>query len=171
MIQKRIGLFETNSSSVHALSIPYTPDTMEEILKQLDPEVDKYLMESGLVFGKKEDETGPFIIFQFQRRINILWDYLMSIKTPAFLKRWEYLLEVLKDQPYHVDYELNPENLYLALDMRKQLIYFSGLFDDKLKLFKFIFLNESCFCAFDHLYWDENEKKEREKADLFVLSD
>ena len=171
MLSIRRSLFETNSSSVHALSIPYTPTTLEEILKCIDPEVDKYLTENGLIFGKKNDENNNFPIFQFQQKLNILWDYLMSIKTPAFLKRWEYLLEILKEQPYRVGYELNPENIYLALDMKKKLIYFSGLLDDKIKLFKYLFLDESCFCAFDHLYWDSYQEKEREKADMYVLSD
>ena len=162
----RNSLFETNSSSIHAISVPYEPNTVEEILKQVDPEVDEYLLKGGLVFGKLNDKNSGKV-YEFQQKLNILWDYLMYQKAPAFLRRWDQLLEILKEQPYEVGYELNIGSL--SLDMRKQLIYFSGILDDKIKLFKFIFLEESGFCAFDHLYWNTYEDVERKRKDLYVL--
>jgi len=170
MLSIRRGLFETNSSSVHALSVPYTPNTIEGVLNNMNPEVDEYLLKNGLIFGKSnKDNEG--VIYRFQQRLNSIWNYLMSLKTPVFLRKWEKLKKMLEDQPYKVSYDVVESEINLSLDMRKKLIYFSGILDDRLKLFKFIFLDSSGFIAFDHLYWDSNQEKEREKSDMYVLSD
>ena len=52
MLSIRRGLFETNSSSVHALSVPYTPNTVEGVLNSINPDVDEYLLKNGLILVK-----------------------------------------------------------------------------------------------------------------------
>ena len=170
MLSIRRDLFETNSSSVHALSVPYEPNTVEGILNNINPEVDEYLQKNGLIFGKSNKNNSD-AVYHFQQKLNSIWNYLLSLKTPAFLRKWERLKKMMEDQPYMVSYDVVESEIKLSLDMRKQLIYFSGILDDKLRLFKFIFLDNSGFTAFDHLYWDSNQEKEREKADMYVLLD
>ena len=137
----RQGAFETNSSSAHTIVIPKQNQSIEDLVKNIDPEIKSYIEKYGLVIGLGKYK-GSKKLRNFQWRLDFLLNNLVETgRIPTFVKGWQFLDNALKKQPFPYKINLDPE--FLAHECcchdSMETIESSKILEDESQFFNFIF--------------------------------
>lgn len=174
MITRRTGLFETNSSSVHVLTITKGPETKEEIFACIPNYLKPYLEKYGIVFGSGKEWNDPSYegnrdVREFQEKLDRFWNNITSTRLCYFMRNYNFLREALQHQPYKFTLNIDPDFLEthdFGDDEYWGMMSDSGTLNDEIKLFRFIFCPESGFHCYDRDYW-EPEENEDDKIEVY----
>ena len=161
----RQGAFETNSSSAHTIVIPKQDQSIEDLVKNIDPEIKAYIEKNGLLFGMGKRYNDPFFsgnekIWRFQLRLDFLLDNIADwCEVPEFVRAWQFMEGALKKQPFPYKINLDPEYLRdCGCHDSRETIESSKVLEDESQFLKFIFSPIS-FLAYDDEDLDRVDKE------------
>lgn len=143
----RQGTFETNSSSAHTIVIPKQNQSIENLIKNIDPEIKVYIEKYGLIIGSGKRYNDPSFkgskkLWNFQWRLDFLLDNLVEhCNIPMFVRGWQFLDNALKKQPFPYKINLDPDFLEHECGCHdsRETIEDSKILENESQFFNFIF--------------------------------
>lgn len=168
----RQGAFETNSSSAHTIVIPKQTQSIEDLIKNIDPEIKAYIEECGLVIGSGKRYDDPSFkkskkLYNFQWRLDFLLDNLVDrCNIPMFVRGWQFLDNALKKQPFPYKINLDPDFLEHGCGCHdsRETIEDSNVLENESQFFNFI------FSPLGQLIYGENEVEDELIADINTVN-
>ena len=159
----RQGAFETNSSSAHTIVIPKQTQSIEDLIKNIDPEIKAYIEKYGLVIGSGKRYNDPSFkksekLWNFQLRLDfLLYNLVEYCNIPMFVRGWQFLDNALKKQPFPYKINLDPDFLEheCGCNDSRETIEDSKILENESQFFNFIFSPSSQLIAGDDEVEDE----------------
>lgn len=177
-IQIRKGVFETNSSSIHTLTLNKVPDgsSIKDIFETIDPEIKEEVLKNGLYFGTYQGDWNlyreskePEKIKEFKEKLDNLWErvlgYSQNCRISYLFKFFDILESIKLDLglpkiEYNKDPEYIDDTCSLDSDLLEEL-------DDSIKICRFIFFDNSNFYSWDRDWYYQNGGLGDPNVDLF----
>ena len=171
-IQIRRNVFETNSSSVHTLSLKKVDaNSIEGIFDKIDPMIKADILENGIKFGKNykdwheyyADNSTNSVIKDFRYKCDELWESVLGESACnnlqflfKFLDNGQKLSKILNikvefctEPEYVSQFTYNENSLVTELDTPEALLKFIGLQESNLSSYDNNYYNSDSICTDD----------------------